>query len=172
MTILDFQSTPIPDDVTTPDVKPETQFEYSCEVCGKELFYSGRGRKPKYCDEHKKGNKGAKRATGTNAQLAAQATEALVQINNLVCVGSMVIGYHETAGAISDREAVFREQVYSALLTDAALCRSILRAGTTSGKISLAIAYAMLAASIVPVSIMEYKDKAETKRNAELEAQG
>lgn len=28
--------------------------EYACIECGKELRYGGRGRKPKYCDEHKK----------------------------------------------------------------------------------------------------------------------
>ena len=27
--------------------------EYTCITCGTELFYGGRGRKPKYCDEHK-----------------------------------------------------------------------------------------------------------------------
>lgn len=37
----------LPDDIAPP-------VEYSCEVCGEELFYGGRGRKPKFCDEHKK----------------------------------------------------------------------------------------------------------------------
>ncbi len=40
----------LPDDFTPP---PGTPTGYACEVCGVELTYGGRGRKPKRCDEHK-----------------------------------------------------------------------------------------------------------------------
>lgn len=32
---------------------PIPSSDYQCVVCGTDLVYSGRGRKPKYCDEHK-----------------------------------------------------------------------------------------------------------------------
>ncbi len=32
----------------------QTRYEYACETCGIEVFYSGRGRKPKFCADHKK----------------------------------------------------------------------------------------------------------------------
>lgn len=33
---------------------PASDFDYACETCGKELTYGGRGRKPRFCAEHKK----------------------------------------------------------------------------------------------------------------------
>jgi len=69
----------------TRDETPPQEFEYACVVCGREIFYGGRGRKPKYCDEHRTGNSPNKdsvrsktKITGGTAQLAAQATEALI----------------------------------------------------------------------------------------------
>lgn len=40
---------------TTPadDAPPIGDYEHACVVCGVELTYAGRGRKPKYCAEHK-----------------------------------------------------------------------------------------------------------------------
>jgi len=32
---------------------PVSDFDYACETCGKELTYAGRGRKPRFCKEHK-----------------------------------------------------------------------------------------------------------------------
>jgi hypothetical protein len=97
----------------------------------------------------------------------------LIQVNGLACVSLMLVQFHATASAIAEREDAFREQVYAALVTDPALCRTILRAGTTSGKISLLIAYAMLGASVYPVARAEYNDKREMARakREELERQ-
>lgn len=39
---------------------------YRCETCGVSLRYSGRGRKPKYCAEHKAGGKSTPGTRGTN----------------------------------------------------------------------------------------------------------
>src|SRR3954470_23234006 len=157
MTVLDF----VPTDIGPSDETPDTTgAEYPCEVCGKEAGpYKGRGRKPKRCADHKRNASGTPKTKGTNATLAGQAADALCQVNGLATVGLMVAGFHATAGAIAERESVFREQAYSALLTDPNLCRVILRAGTTSGKLSLLIAYAMLGIGVGPTAIIEFKDK-------------
>lgn len=39
-----------------PDDATEQAFDYACEVCGTELTYGGRGRKPRFCAEHKTGS--------------------------------------------------------------------------------------------------------------------
>src|SRR3954471_17859147 len=118
-----------------PDETPpviDDSVEYPCQVCGREAGpYGGRGPKPKYCPEHKKG--GAKKtATAAprngNATMAANAADALNQINSMGVVLCMVLGLPMTASAIADRQDGFREQAYNALLTDPALCASILKA--------------------------------------------
>jgi hypothetical protein len=163
-----FTDTDVPIDAHR-DEAPPSSFEYACEVCGKELLYGGRGRKPKFCDEHKKGGAGksVSRRGGGNLQLATQAADALVQLNSLCAMGLMLAHLPQTASTLAGTEEGFREQAISALLTDPALCKSILKAGTTSGKVSLLIAYAMLAGAVVPVGVVEFKERQETIKAAE-----
>ena len=149
------------------DLPPATDDSLHCTVCGKELVYGGRGRKPTKCDDHKRGS--GKASSGTrvtgNDKLAAQATEALVQLNNLTGLGVRLLGLQTTAEMIVFCEDTFREQAYAALLTDPALCKQILSAGQVSAKFSLAIAYAMLGAQVAPLAIMELKQKRMAKED-------
>lgn len=46
---LDFDAVDRPPEPTPGPVSDDL----TCEVCGKALSYSGKGRKPKFCDEHK-----------------------------------------------------------------------------------------------------------------------
>ncbi len=150
------------------DPIPDTEdVEYPCLKCGREAGpYGGRGPKPKYCDEHKKNRpKGnAPRVKGANDALARQATEALVQLNTLFAMGTMVMGYNNTASAIAASEEGFRAQAYTALLTDPKLAAAITRAGTTSGKVALMIAYGMMGVNVVPTLALEHKEKVAERR--------
>lgn len=153
-----FSDTHIPQ-----DEKPASSYEYACETCGTELSYGGRGRKPKFCEDHKPnrakgdGTHRSRTSTGKNAQLAAQATAVLLQINGYVAMGLMLASMRETASALGGAQDGFESTTYEALLTDPDLCKTILKAGTTSGKVALAISYLMLGAAVVPVGIVEYK---------------
>lgn len=169
MTVMDmFTETDIPVMDTVP---PANDIEYPCEECGREAGpYSGRGRKPKKCADCKPAVTRTKSpgVKGSNATLAGQATEALWQINGVAAFLCMIAGMPMTAGAIGEREASFREMCYNALLTDPAMCRFILKAGTNSSKISLTVCYGMFAAAIMPTALMELKaKKAEKLRMAE-----
>jgi hypothetical protein len=147
---------PIPDAV--PDL---SDVEYPCEVCGRESGpYGGRGRKPKRCAEHKKSKSvtSTRKLTGTSANLAAQATATLVQINGLLAVGAMAVGMFQTASAIAEHNAPFEEKAYQALLTDPELCKLIVKGGVKSAKLSLGIAYAGF---LVPVGMIGYNEAKE-----------
>jgi hypothetical protein len=162
-----FTDVEVPKEPEPDAVPPTVDVEYPCIVCGRESGpYGGRGRKPRRCPEHKGRTVSAPRVKGTNASLAAEATEALVQLNGFAAVGAMMIGYHATAGAIAERETLFREQAYSALLTDPALCRTILKGGTTSGKVALVIAYTMFIGGVAPYTISEYRERKAEKVSA------
>lgn len=99
--------------------------------------------------------------TGNDA-LAAQATEVLLQFNSLMCAGLFVTGLTETSSAVADREAAFKTQAYQALLTDAKLCKTILRLQGTGGIFSLLLAYGLLGAAVAPVAMKEFKVKKGT----------
>jgi hypothetical protein len=160
--VIDFD---IPDIIVVDESPVGEDFEYACEVCGTELFYGGRGRKPKYCDEHKGGKRkdgtvGATRKGG-NDRAARQAADALMQINSLLGMAMLTpwVNLPMTASALAVANEPFGDQAFEALKTDPALCRMILRAGTTSGKAALVIAYGMLAFAISPVAAMEVKTR-------------
>lgn len=56
---------PVMDDTVNDESSNPTAFgELECQVCGKALIYAGRGRKPRFCEDHKP--KGAKSSGSTN----------------------------------------------------------------------------------------------------------
>lgn len=162
----------------TPDELPPAAFDAWCHApsCGIELHYSGKGRRPKFCSTHRlEGERRAPKTraprpkpTGQNAQLAGTATEALVQLNGLIAMALMLTGMPATASALAEAEEGFRESTHAALLTDPDLCRVILRAGSTGGKVALGISYAMLAVAVAPTGVLEFKANRADKRGGEL----
>lgn len=159
--MIDFMDVELPDDT----VPPLTDVEYPCEVCGKEAGpYAGRGRKPRFCDEHKKGTKNggastSRRVTGNAANLAAQATEVLLQLNGILALGAMAIGLNATAATIAHGNDVFAERAHAALLTDTELCKTILKGGIKSAKMGLGIAYGGLILGVAPVAANEIRER-------------
>ncbi len=144
------------------DSAPSIPTDGECQVCGKALEYSGRGRRPRFCDDHKTSSKsGSKKpaANATNVKLAEQAADVLAQYNDIACAGLMVGGMPITASRLAEKNPVFRSQAIAALTTDPALCRSILSAGQKSARMSLAFAYILLAAAVTPSAISEVKAK-------------
>lgn len=141
------------------DEIPSTQYEFHCEKCGVGFEHSGRGRKPKYCPEHRgtRSSNTTSKVKGTNEQLAAQALEVLCGFNGIAAFGMRLMRLTETGQAITDRETAFREQAYLALLMDPKLCQTILKSSGTSGIMGLFMAYGMLGAAIAPVAMNEIK---------------
>jgi hypothetical protein len=157
-------TTTFEDVIVEPDVIPTVDdVEYPCSVCGREAGpYAGRGRKPTKCPDHKPGNgatRSAIKTTGSNKVLAGQAADALAQLNGVLAIGAMAVGFNRTAAALGQSNDGFREQAYEALVTDPALCRMILKGGATGGKMALMLAYVMLGVNVAPVAKMEYDAK-------------
>lgn len=166
------------------DERPPTE-ALTCthKGCTAELTYAGTGRKPTKCEAHKRTRTAAPRraapsatssGTSNSVRIAEQAADVLCQLNDLGALGLAAGGLYRTASALSDRSEAFREQAVSALTADPGLSRTILRAGATSGKAALLVAYGMLAASIAPVAMEEVRgiraEKAAAKESAEAEA--
>lgn len=171
--MIDFVVSDAPDDTLPRDTIPETaDVEYPCKQCGREAGpYGGRGRKPTICAECKPKNKrgNTPRVTGTNANLAAQASEVLSQVNSFIALGAAAMKLFGTAGAIGAYDDTFKSQAYAALLTDPDLCRFILKGGVKSAKLTLLMAYGGMAVAVAPTAIMEIKEQqAERKARKEV----
>jgi len=111
--------------------------------------------------------RGASGPRGGNEVLARQAASLLAQANGLITTGLFLTGFPRTASAIAERNEPFEAQVTAALIADPALCRTILRAGGTSAKLSLLVAYGMLAGSVAPVALEEYRDMRSRRADEE-----
>jgi hypothetical protein len=81
---------------------------------------------------------------------ARTAANMLGQINQIFAMALASGRFPRTAEQIAIGNDQFVEMAYQALLSDPALCRKILSAGTTSGKTGLVMAYGMLALSVTP----------------------
>lgn len=155
-----FQDVDIPDTAT--DVAPETVDDaLTCEVCGKELEYSGRGRKPKRCDEHKRSKSTQTTSNAKANSLGKEAARVLAQLNGLVATGCLIAPHPwtlpNTASAIANANETFEEKAAQALSADPKLARLIVNSGAASGKAALILAYVMLGGAVVPVAVMEYR---------------
>lgn len=140
-----------------------------CDVCGVDIVYSGRGRKPTKCEEHKRSSKSTgKRATvksPSNEKLAADATAVLVQFNDLLTLGMMGAKLHGSASKLANHKEVFEVQAFNALMTDPALCHTILRGGALSGKALLAFAYGSMIMAVAPTLVEEVKERRANAAN-------
>lgn len=163
-------------DVYTDESPELDDVQYPCRECGREAGpYGGRGPKPKLCSDHKKATPGkrttAPKVAGKDANLAAQATGVLVQLNAILAMGAAAIGLFQTGGAIAAANEGFEQAAYQALLTDPEFCKLILKGGAKSAKVSLALAYGGMAMSVGPTAVNELRErKAErlAKQEAEL----
>jgi hypothetical protein len=165
MTTIDFMPSSIPDDImdSIPDV---SDVDYPCEVCGQESGpYGGRGPKPKRCPIHKKGRAKTNtvKVSGATSNRAAQAAGVLEQLNGMLALGLMAVGFNETAHALAAGNEGFKEAAYQALTTDDELCKLILKGGGKSAKVGLVMAYGMLGTAVIPVGIAEAKLKKEER---------
>jgi len=159
---------------TIPDTEPETDTDHmtDTDVSPEAPYgYKKDGTPYKRRPNGARASGGSTRTSGSSRveSKARQAAALLTQANELACFGVMAVGFGRTASALQVANEGFTETAYEALRQDEALCNTILKAGTTSAKITLLIAYGMLMVNVVPVAVTEYRDK---RANAESESEG
>lgn len=161
---IDFQTTTIPG-YEVPDQIPDFADVDMCKNCHARPVkkYGGRGPRPTKCEDCSgtSSSGGSPKVKGKNAALASQATAALMQLNNFVALGLMLMQMQRTATKFREEAAreMFEDSVYNALVLDPELCAWICRGGVKSGKIALLIAYGLLGASVVPTAMVELREK-------------
>jgi hypothetical protein len=118
---------------------------FSCEVCGDALTYSGRGRHPRFCDEHKPG---ATRTTKPRAKglqtLRDDLNQTFVSMGTALCMvdlfdGSVVISRSDALSgsliALAEKDPKIRKALESAMRAGGYL-QLFMVAGTIIGPIA------------------------------------
>jgi hypothetical protein len=172
------EETTVPADVGP--VFPDLNVDYPCqhilpngERCNKEAGpYGGRGRKPRFCSEHKptRGTASVGRRAGANAVQAQAALDALVNMHTMGAMGLAVVGMSNTANAVFGTEEGFRAQMLPQLQANPKRCAQILRAGAGASEAGFFAAYAMFAAAVIPVAKQELDVKRSEARERRMAA--
>lgn len=162
ITALVTETVPVPEDDTA-DAP-----EFACEVCGKELFYSGRGRHPKRCDEHKT-RSGSSSATNISTRKSsakgdvAQALSAMDMMYDLLGMGLLIVQAYEAAELFKASRPQLKEKNEAYLTNDPALAKSLAKLGKTGGRYAFATAQV---ATVGPVVILAAGEVTQRRRDA------
>ena len=148
--------------------------EFTCEVCNVELEYSGRGRKPRFCAEHKRGAASAKSSASPRRGNSAEVRSAMAtleQFYGMISLGLMMVSPNAATTWASQLDQL-QASNQLALTGDKALCRSINRLGEASGKGMFVVAHAMAAAPVAGALAQDLGERRKAKQKARAEAQG
>lgn len=141
--MTDYDTVTIPDT----DTPPPASEDPTCLECGVPLIYGGRGRKPKWCDEHK-----PRRTSGTSGGRksgdVAQAQAVLDGLYRGLTMGLMAIS--PVAAAQWNAKIDDLQATNAVLLAgDKDLTRTICKMGQGGGKLAFAAAHVMAVAPVV-----------------------
>lgn len=160
ITALVAETVPVPED----DASEGPQF--ACEVCGKELHYSGRGRHPKRCEEHKTGGSSATnistRKSSAKGDVGA-ALSAMDMMYDLLGMGLLVVGAHDALDLFKECRPELKAKNEAYLTNDPALAKSLAKLGKTGGRYAFATAQV---ATIGPVLILASGEVTQRRRAA------
>lgn len=158
-----FEETSIPEGLGE---MPESN-DPTCEVCGTPLYYGGRGRKPKFCDEHKRSAPKSS-SGGSKGRNGAVVDAAMANLNMLNNMAKLPIGLISApAGQVwNSKLDDLQAQSRAILESDPALAKSIAGAGAISGKWLLLGAYALAFKDVAAVAIIDNSQKRAAKAAA------
>jgi len=154
-----LEATSIPDLADAPK-------DIACEVCGKDIayLYKGKGRKPKYCEEHKPGRSasgiGTPRTRAGSAGVK-QAVANLENMYNMLGMGLYMFGAKESASLLAQSVPGLSDQNRQFLEADPALVKMLNKAGTAGGRTMFFVVNAMTIGPVIKLAYDEIAARRE-----------
>lgn len=160
-------------DLTSLIVETDTQSEgfgdsiLRCNApgCDRPLEYSGRGRKPKFCSEHKP-QRGTTRSSTRASDSVGQAVDSLSQTYRLATTLLLMVGATDAASTLSESIPSLEAQNRDFLQKDAKLVASINKVGTVGGRYGFFAAQAMTLGPVGYIAWTELTEKARARQEA------
>jgi len=140
------------DDVTFTDEAPAESTDLACEVCGAPIAYSGKGRKPKYCDEHKRSSGSSSTGASTvrrSTKDVESACATMEQMYDLLYFGLGMVSEAAPQIWLMKRERL-AAQNRALFVADPTLCRRINSLAAKGGTGAFIGAHAM---ALFPVAV-------------------
>ena len=155
----DFIATGIPDDEPAQDWLPKAETtDLACELCGTPIVYAGRGRKPRFCVDHKPAAS-TPRAGGPRASSDVNAAmSTLSACYDAVAMGLMLVS--PTAAQVWASQVESLQEKNRVILTaDRDLCKMINRGAASGGRYAFVAAHA---AALTPPLIIAVRERRAT----------
>lgn len=148
-----------------PEIPTPTSDDPVCQYpnCGIPLTYSGRGRKPKWCDEHKPSKSSSRPASARKSTSDVQ--KALTILDGMysgVSAGLMMLS-PRAALEWADRVETLQQTNAVTLEGDENLTRMILKAGRGGGKFAFIAAHAFALAPVARIVQEDMNVRAQAK---------
>lgn len=171
LSTLEMTDAPIPQ-----EPNEDVDAGLTCSVCGKDInrLYSGRGRKPSKCEEHKTGNAskiGSRTGTRTSGDVGA-AVQSLESAYQLIQMGLLMFGAHDASAALRDSIPGLSEQNAKYLATDKDLVKQINKVGKVGGRTGFVISQVSVLAPVAILASKEISDRLSESARVKREAQG
>ena len=156
-----------------PDDAPDAPL--TCEVCGTPLHYAGRGRKPRFCDEHKSSSSKSSGSTGTSRPRGsvsdkelAQACENLAAVYDIACMPLAILSPN-AANLWIQNASKLNQQNRQTLANNKELVRKINSAGQRGGSFAFILTHVIAVAPVVAVLASDARGAAARARAARAE---
>lgn len=163
--MTDFLVTDVPPDDPPGPIRNDSS-DPVCQYpgCDEPLVYAGRGRRPKFCDDHKKASGSASSRAGNGARGDVKAAmETLQFIYDGVAAGLTIVA--PTAASVwADKIDGLQAQNAQTLANDKPLCRAINRFGQTSARGTFIASHLIAVAPVAVLTRVELSMRSNRKR--------
>lgn len=164
------KETPLTSEFETVEFKSSD--DLACEVCGTPLVYAGRGRKPRFCDEHKPGTS-RPRASGPARGSGGSQVEQAVQVMAGLYEGLNLAFFLADPTGRASMEWVgnvekLHDQNRQFLAQNPKLAKQIVKMGTSTGTAGFVFAQGM---AVLPPAVIAYKSVVDRRASNVREAQ-
>jgi hypothetical protein len=152
-------------DDEAPDADPPQSsgtMDLSCEVCGVPLIYGGRGRKPRFCEDHKPARSASiPRGSSDVAQALAVMDGMYTMLSMLLTVASpnALVMFRQQVPMLQERNAVF-------FAADKNLCKSVCKVGSKGGKTAFVSSNVLAVAPVLAVAVGDMRARSQVKAQA------
>jgi len=171
-TVADIPADAAPSDPVT---DAPASSDRACEVCGTALSYSGRGRPPTRCDDHKKSssngasspraNSGRKSTRDVEAAMAAlDAAHTSLSFGLMLMSPSAAVAWEESRTNLNARNQMILE-------SDPALAKRIASMAAKGGGTALILNHLIAIVPVLGIVRGDMRERASVKRAARQEAE-
>lgn len=174
---ISFSVASIPEDAAPTDNNGvSSDSGYACEVCGTPLTYSGRGRPPKRCDDHKKStsssSNASSRSTGRRASRDVEAAMAALDAGHTALSFGLMLMSPTAAQAWETNRPGLNARNEAILTGDPALAKRIASIAAKGGGTALVLNHLIAIVPVLGIVRAEARERRFARMDAQVDMQG